>query len=343
MVLQQLLVKGLFQGDTESLALQAFASICRQISREASKSVLPYGGHVGVGIGLGVGGHRRGGRAVVESSKSKTARTTKTVALPPSYPFSTPRTSPFCIESILGDASIGLAITIASALPWIFVQVNLKSELSDVISSFLVDVSEACRCVGWHDVSALLLCLESDPNSKISDIDMSLRNWSREVMPIIINELFPDYSLLFIQRIVETVQRAPSVYQRAALYILEAIFASSSSYDLNIGNDEQILHETNLVDMLALELNGDLGGVVVRVMRALSRHQKVNLDGNNEGDDADATYLSWRNSVDEIGECNKVCASALARVAFLCPRSGELVGGESEHSHLMPFLNNDHV
>jgi len=339
MVLQQLLVKGLFQGDTESLTLQAFAFICRQISREASKSVLPYGGHVGNGIG----GHWRGGRAVDESSRSKTARFTKTVASPPSYPFSTPRNSPFCIESILGDASIGLAITIASALPWIFVQVNLKSELSDVISAFLVDVSEACRCVGWHDVSALLLCLESDPNSKISDIDMSLRNWSREVMPIIINELFPDYSLLFIQRIVETVQRAPSVYQRAALYILEAIFASSSSYDLNIGNDEQILHETNLVDMLALELNGNLGGVVVRVMRALSRHQKVNLNGNNEGDDAEATYLSWRNSMDEIGECNKVCASALARVAFLCPRSGELVGGESEHSHLMPFLNNDHV
>ena len=308
MALQQLLVKGLFQGDTESLTLQAFASICRQISRDASKSVLPYG--------------RSGGCGRVKTSMSSIAPITI-------------RPSPFCVESILGDASIGLAITIASTLPWIFVQVNLK-EFSDVVSSFLQDASEACRCIGWHDVSALLVCLESDPNSKISDIDMSLRNWSKEAMPIIINELFPDYSLLFIQRIVETIQRAPSVYQRAALYILESIFVSSLSYDLVIGNDEQILHETNLVDMLALELNGELGGVVARVMRALSQYQKV---GNSVPNASSSTYYSWKNSLDEIGECNKICAGALARVARSCPRSGELVGDSKEHSHLMPFLN----
>ena len=314
MALQQLLVKGLFQGDTETLTLAAFGSICRQIAREAEGSVVP-------------------------PLKSRYARSRRSTAYPSRTALFSTSTSPFCIESILGDVSIGLAITIASTLPWIFVQVNLK-EFPDLLSSFLEDVSEACRCVGWHDVSATLLCLESDANSKISDIDMSLRSWSKEAMPIIMSELFPDYSLLFIQRIVETVQRAPTVYQRAALYILEAIFLASSDPDtcntLSIGNDEQILRETSLVDMLALELNGDLGGVVVRVMRALSRHQNT---AHIPADGQLPIYYSWKNSVDEIGECNKLCAGALARVAMSCPRSGELVGGEGEHAHLMPFLN----
>lgn len=314
LVLQQLLVKGLFQGDTETLTLAAFGSICRQIALEAEGSVVP-------------------------PFKSSFARSHPSRAYAPRTVLVSTSTSPFCIESILGDVSIGLAITIASTLPWIFVQANLK-EFPDLLSSYLEDVSEACRCVGWHDVSATLLCLESDANSKISDIDMSLRNWSKEAIPIIMNELFPDYSLLFIQRIVETVQRASSIYQRAALYILEAIFLSSSDPDtsttLNIGNDEQILRETSLVDMLAEELNGDLGGVVVRVMRALSRYQNtahIAVDGQLP------TFYSWKNSVDEIGECNKLCAGALSRVAMSCPRSGELVGGEGEHAHLMPFLN----
>jgi hypothetical protein len=310
MVLQQLLVKGLFQVDTESLTIRAFASICRQISREAEKSVVP---------------------------PSRSYQSTRREGRGPAL--FTSSTTPFCIESILGDASIGLAITIASSLPWIFVQVNLK-EFSEVMPSFLQDVSDACRCVGWHDVSALLLCLESDSNAKISDIDVSIRNCSREAIPIIINELFPDYSLLFIQRIVETVQRASSVYQRAALYILEAVFASSSDPDIsfNIGNHEQIIHETSLIDMLALELNGDLGGLVARVMRALSRYQKSGMENYSDGDSI--AYYSWKNSVDEIGDCNKICAGALGRVAITCPRSGELVhGSEGEHSHLMPFLN----
>lgn len=314
LALQQLLVKGLFQGDTETLTLAAFGSICRQIAREAEGSV-------------------------VAPFKSSFARSHPSKAFAPRTVLVSTSTSPFCIESILGDVSIGLAITIASTLPWIFVQANLK-EFPDLLSSFLEDVSEACRCVGWYDVSAALLCLESDPNSKISDIDMSLRSWSKEAMPIIMGELFPDYSLLFIQRIVETVQRAPSVYQRAALYILEAIFLSSSdpstSRSLNIGNDEQILRETSLVDTLAEELNGDLGGVVVRVMRALSRYQNT---AHIAADGQLPTYYSWKNSVDEIGECNKLCAGALSRVAMSCPRSGELVVGEGEHAHLMPFLN----
>jgi hypothetical protein len=296
MALQQLLVKGLFQNDTESLTLKAFGSLCRQVAH----------------------GTQEPSFCLMKEHASQL------------------KTLPFCIESIIGDKGIGLAITIASSLPWILVQVNLK-EFSEIVSGFLKDASRACRALGWHDIGAMLKCMEADSNSKISDIDTSLRYWSKEAMPIIINQLFPGYGLLFIQRIVETVQRASSVYQRAALYILEAIF---SDPQVDIGNDEQILNETCLVEMLALELNGELGSCVVRVMRALSRYQKSMSPSGTPPLSDRVVYYSWKNSIDEIGECNKICANALAQIALSCPLGSELlVGGGGEHDHLLPFLD----
>lgn len=304
--LQQLLIKGLFQVDTESLSLIALGSVCRQISRATKISA------------LGTVSQRVGKKRDFFTVNSK---------------FNTFGG----IESIIGDITIGLALTISSTLPWIFVQVNI-GESSAQISGFLKDLSLACECIGWHDLGAMLLCLETDPNSKM-DLDMSCRNWSKEVIPIVIQEIFPKFGLLFIQRIVETVQRATSVYQRAALYILEAIF---NHPDLDVGNDQQILDDTCLIDVLAHELNGDLGTCVVRVMQALSRYQ-----GSGRKDDT-FDMCSWRDSIDEIGECNKICSAALKRVAFKCPGTAELLrlmpdeqqvsGKTSSYTHLLPFL-----
>lgn len=302
--LQQLLVKGLYQADTESLSINALGSICRQISRAAKLGAL-----------------RQNSILRLDNIRD-------------CFPVNAKITSFGGIESIIGDVYTGLAITISSTLPWIFVQVNIE-EFSDDISVFLKDLSHSCYSVGWHDLGAMLLCLETDPNSKM-DLDMSCRNWSKEVIPIIIGEIFPKFCLVFIQRIVETIQRATIIYQRAALYILEAIF---NHPDIDIGNHQQILDETCLIDVLAQELNGDLGECVVRVMQGLSRYQSSSGDGGN--------MISWKDSVDEIGECNKVCSAALKRVALCCPGTAELLRlmpndqsseEKSSYTHLLPFL-----
>ena len=303
---QQLLVKGLFQPDTESLSLRAFGSICRQISKSHKSKVL---------------------KSTLDNANRNMEYFTVN-----NY-FQAPTLGG--IESIFGDISIGLAITISASLPWIFVKVNVD-KFSDEVSGFLRDLAQACACVGWNDLGAMLLCLETDPNSKM-DIDMSCRNWSKEVVPVIVKDLFPEYGLLFIQRIVETAQRAPAEYQRASLYILEAVFGSPN---LCIGSDDQLLNETSLVDTLALELNGELGSCVVKVLEALSAYR-----GSTES--LPVVSYSWRNCIDEIGECNKICARALKRVAMNCPGTAELLrllphesqdSISSKSSHLLPFL-----
>jgi hypothetical protein len=306
LALQQLLVKGLFQADTESLSINAFGSICCQISRAAKVGSL----------------ERRLGNVRNEDSDHLPGIKLNIWG---------------GIESIIGDVFTGLAITISSTLPWIFVQVNIE-EFSVDISGFLKDLSLSCESIGWSDLGAMLLCLETDPNSKM-DLDMSCRNWSKEVIPILIREIFPKFGLIFIQRIVETIQRASTIYQRAALYILEATFNHPG---LDFGNDYQILDETCLIDILAQELNGDLGDCVVRVMQALSRYQSSTEETEC------FSMLSWKDSVDEIGECNKVCSAALKRITLKCPGNVELLRlmpneqskaeGKSSYTHLLPFL-----
>lgn len=294
--LQQLLVKGLFQGDTERLALDAFASLCRQIYRASKLHVIR--------------------PRALKKLKRQEWFTVHSYSVASHHPLAG-------IESIIGDVCIGLAITVSSTLPWVFVKVNVDSE---EISGFLQDLSRACECVGWTNLGALLQCLESDPNSKL-DLDMSCRNWSREVVPIIIHELFPTYGLLVIQRLIETVQRAPDVYQRAALYILEALFSTPG---VNIGNDELIISETCLIDTLALELNGQLGGCIVRVLQALSNYQ-----GSPDTYEQQDIY-SWNKCIDEIGECNKICSGALKRVAMNCPGTAELLDLQLTPHHIQP-------
>jgi hypothetical protein len=115
--LQQLLVKGLFQGDTERLTLDAFASICRQIHRASKMHVLR--------------------PRALKKLKRQEWFTVHSYSLA-SHPLAG-------IESIIGDVYIGLAITVSSTLPWVFVKVNVDSE---EISGFLQDLSQACECVG---------------------------------------------------------------------------------------------------------------------------------------------------------------------------------------------------
>ena len=55
--------------------------------------------------------------------------------------------------------------------------------------------------------------------------------------------------------------------------------------------------------------------------------------------DLDEEYLEWVHCMDDLGECNKLCAEALGRVVDACPGSSQLLGSSgSRAEQLMPFL-----
>lgn len=298
MALQQLLVKGLFQGDTESLSLRALASLCRQISR-ASK----------------LGGGNIKGHSMFDPQRSFFSVNQHAGG---KYALGG-------IESILGDSEIGICLTIASSLPWVFVKLN-SGEAED-ISPFLYDLSNGCMAVGWINLAALLLCLKNDPNAKLMP-DACHANWAKEVVPTLVDELFPKFSHLVIERFLETVIRAAKQYQKAALYILEALFQVP---DLDLGDGTWVIDDAHLVDLLALEIDGDLGDDILRVLEAISLFK-----AKGQEKDANGKRVSWKYCIDEIGECNKVCSGALKRVVMSCPGTAQLL--EDTESDLLPFL-----
>lgn len=327
MALQQLLVKGLFQPDTEGLALQAFGAVSRQMSR-------------------------------LSSVKSRTLKSDGLFNSHRKY-FSS-KASPIChlvnIEAILGDAKVGISITIAATLPWIFVRIHESGNSFDDISGFLFDLSHGCESLGWSNTATLLLCLENDPNTRL-DQDTSYSNWAKEMIPIIAEDMFPDFSYLFLQRIIETVQRAPEHYQKAALYILEAFFSNPG---IRLGNVHKMVEESHLVSFLSLEISSDLGGIVLKVLEAISNFKGkfqgflspsqsrclpvILLFGSGDVKDQSGVTCSWKCGIDEIGECNKICSVALKRVVQQCPGNTELqrmISGDDAKpgdSYLLPFL-----
>jgi len=237
MAMQQLLIKGFFQPETENLTFKSLGLICRQVYRAVKTGILIREKDFTISKQRFFNIHMQG----LNSSK----------------------TGGF--EAIFGDPCIGICITIASSLPWIFVKM-CEIDLSNELSCFLNDLSFGCEAVGWHDLAALFLCLENDPASTL-DAQNTYSIWSKEMMPIISKEIFPEYSLLFIQRILEVIQRGQIAQQKAALCILQAFFGH---VDLDLEYMEIILRETHMIDLLALDVNGPLGSEIIKVLEAIS-------------------------------------------------------------------------
>lgn len=328
--LQQLLIKGFFQPETEILTFKCLGLICRQVYRASKAGIL--------------------------IREEKVAISKQRFFNIHMQDLSLPKIGGF--KAIFGDPSIGICITLASSLPWIFTK-TCESDLSSELSCFLKDLSFGCEAVGWHDLSALFLCLENDPAATLEPQN-TYSIWSKEIMPIIAKEIFPEYSLIFIQRILEVVQRGQSAHQRAALCILQAFFGH---VDLHSEYMEFILKETHMIDLLALDVNGPLGSEVIKVLEAISffsgefiycspctkiivqYYLLLQITGmkerkTKEAEDRIESLISWESCIDEIGECNKICSGALKKVSMNCPRTIELQNSPSNDYSLLPFLPN---
>ena len=289
LALQQLLVKGLFQPETEALALEGMAAIARQIASAAAR-----------------------GRLRRFSSAMRDATNLSSVCPAVMHGFSDGTRH---VEMVVGKAEVGLAISIAAALPWLCVHVG-AGELADTAAAFLADISAACAAVGWEELAAVLIVLSAGPPPAPPGIGAAA--WLPDLAEALCGALFPTYSRLVVQRLMETVQRADERYQAAALCSLTAIF---SVRGLSLGSPAWFADHSQLVTFLSDEVGGPLGPRVLEVMHALS----VFKDEGGEVGEA----LGWRQCMDDLGESNKVSAEALRRVVEACPGSAELARASS--------------
>ena len=90
------------------------------------------------------------------------------------------------VEAVLGDAEAGLAIAISAALPWI---VSRSGELAGPIASFLVVHAGACRAVGWWELASVLDALSLGPPQ-----GREPGEWLADVCAALCPALFPRYS-----------------------------------------------------------------------------------------------------------------------------------------------------
>lgn len=334
LALQQLLVKCLFQTETEALALEGMAAIARQI---ASAGVRRGGAGGGGGwrnrktsSGGGVGRY-----AVVGSRSSITAMQDTTNYM---VPFGGTLGLNYHgggggggggLEMVIGKTEIGLAISLAASLPWLCVHVG-AGELADSTAIFLADMAAAYAVLGWEQLAAVLAVLsEGPPPLSLPGADATA-SWLPELVEVICSVLFPTYARIVVQRLMETVQRAEERYQSAALSCLGAIF-NTPGLDLGKESSVWFVRDSHLVELLSTEVGGPLGPKVLEVLQALAAFK------SDDGDDCDgglsAGALEWPYCMDDLGESNKVCAEALKRVVDACPGSAELV--RADHNSKM--------
>lgn len=289
LALQQLLVKGLFQPETEALALEGMAAIARQIASAAARGRL-----------------RRPPSAMRDATNLAYLRPSAV------YGFVDGTRN---VEMVVGRAEVGLALSIAAALPWLCVHVG-AGELADTAAAFLTDISTACASIGWEQLAAVLGVLSAGPPPAPPGIGAAA--WLPDLAEALCGALFPTYSRLVVQRLMETVQRADERYQAAALSAMGAIFTVPG---LCLGSPAWFVQRSQLIKLLSDEIGGPLGPRVLDVMHALS----VFKDETGEIGPA----LEWRQCMDDLGESNKVCAEALRRVVEACPGSAELARASS--------------
>jgi hypothetical protein len=156
LALQQLVVKALFQPETELLALEVLGTIAGQVARSdaaaqrannAAAGALE-GGSSGCDGSYGAGGADlftclglADGLLLAGADGSSSGGG---LAAP--------------IEAVLGDLEAGLAISLGAALPWLCVHLRDVGP-EGVVEGFLESTAGACQALGWPDLAAALLAL----------------------------------------------------------------------------------------------------------------------------------------------------------------------------------------
>ncbi|KAH7623253.1 hypothetical protein Ndes2526B_g01675 [Nannochloris sp. 'desiccata'] len=348
LALQQLLVKGLFQTETEALALEGMAAVARQIASAGVRR-----GGVGGGCGwqnrktFG-GGSKWGSNSVVGSLSPISAMQDTT-----NFMLSSGGTCNLIysgggggLEIIIGNIEMGLAISLAASLPWLCVHVG-AGELADSAAVFLADMAAAYAVLGWEQLAAVLAVLSRGPPPPAPPGADATLSWLPDLVEVICSVLFPTYARIVVQRLMETVQRAEERYQSAALSCLGAIF-NTPGLDLGRESSVWFVQDSHLVELLSTEVGGPLGPKVLEVLQALAAFKDDGADSRvgSGSVNGGAGVLEWPYCMDDLGESNKVCAEALKRVVDACPGSAELVSGSKMYSgvesvggeQLLPFL-----
>ncbi len=347
LALQQLLVKGLFQTETEALALEGMAAVARQI---ASAGVRGRAGLYKRNVFSGGGGRNTAtaaGSFAMQDATNFIPSTTSGGVNPTTKGIYRNRGTMGSasgvpggggLEMIIGNIDVGLAISLAASLPWLCVHVG-AGELADSAAVFLADMAAAYAVLGYEQLAAVLAVLSGGPPPLAPPGADATAAWLPDLVEVMCSVLFPTHARIVVQRLMETVQRAEERYQSAALSCLCAIFNTPG---LDLGNSSVwFVRDSHLVELLSTEVGGPLGPRVLEVLQALAAFKDNERSGTSysggggDGNSSTASgstgnvALEWPYCMDDLGESNKVCAEALRRVVDACPGSAELVRAAS--------------
>lgn len=307
LALQQLLIKGLFQPDTLPLALRGMGAIARQVSRAGTiflnERTTKAGAVEGTGSGSGNGDR---------------------------YSLGVARQ----VHAVFGTAEVGLVLSIAAVLPWLFVHCDVHGDeyvmsadygyddeaMGLALGGFLADTAAACLAVGWDGLAAACAVLSSK-TTPLCSIELRTSSWLQDFVEMFTEVTFPVYARLTVQRLIEVVERGEERYQYAALKILSTLFRVPS---IRLGSLTWFTNGSRLLDVISMSvsLEGALGEQALDVLAAMASHRTV--AGDSEEGEAGGP-LEWARCMDDMGESNNVCAEALRRVVESSPGSAELV------------------
>jgi hypothetical protein len=157
LALQQLVVKALFQPETELLALQLLGAIAGQVARSdaaaqqannaaggGSEAAASDGGESAWSGGGGGGGADLFSCLSLADGLLLAAADGSGAAAP--------------IEAVLGDLRAGMAISLGASLPWLCVHLREVGPEA-VLEGFLEASAGACAALGWLDLADALLAL----------------------------------------------------------------------------------------------------------------------------------------------------------------------------------------
>ncbi|PSC67904.1 furry homolog-like [Micractinium conductrix] len=342
LALPQLVVKALFQPETELLALEVLGAIAEQVARSD-----------GASGGAGVGGQAA---AAAEGSGSAGADLFSCLALAdglllPGADGGGGAALP--IEAVLGDLRAGLAISLGAALPWLVVHLSEVGP-EGVIEDYLDSTARACAALGWHDLCAALAALAG-----MAGAAEAPQQWLPPLCTALAAALFPTHGRLVLQRLLEAVERGAERYQAAAIAAMRALFEAPG---LDLGPSGWPASDPRFTQALSAHLSGPLSGEVLAAFKAMLRFQGGPTDAASEGEasgeeeasdataaeaaaagDEEPPPLEWRRCMDDLGGSNRLCSEALGRVIRACPGSTHLLWGSDGGHHasqdsFLPFL-----
>lgn len=349
LALQQLAVKALFQPETELLALEVLGAISEQIANS------------------GAAAHRANNAAGLDAAGGG-ADLYSCLSLADGLLLGAPGGggggSAAPIEAVLGDLEAGTAISLGAALPWLCVHLREVGHEA-VVEGYLESTAGACAALGWGDLAAALCALAG-----MAGTAEEPEQWLPPLCTALCAALFPAYSRLVLQRLMETVQRGAERYQAAAIACMRAIFQVPA---LDLGPSGWPATDPRFSQQLSAHLSGPLSGPVLEAFKSMLRFQgpagaaraaQPAAAGGDQtaaasGDAAtapaaqqaaageDESQLEWPRCMDDMGASNKLCSEALGRVIRACPGSAQLLwggtGGRSgrhtSRGSFLPFLS----